>query len=121
MTLDGYDSLVPRKTKAMLDDINGQDSAPLANGNMMLIKPGFDADKLRAAGVTHVISRHDLDLPVEESFPNWKLYRVGDAPPPTSERPPPPRTYGLGILLAMLGVFALFAISYRRNADSDTS
>ncbi len=120
-TLDGYDSLVPRKTKAVLDGINGQDSAPLANGNMMLIKPGFDPAKLRAAGVSHVISRHDLDLPVEESFPNWKLYRVGDVPSPESGRPATPRTYTLGLLLAMVGVFALFAISYRRNADSDTS
>lgn len=52
----GYDSLLHRDTVAMLNDINGQDSAPQANGNIMFIKPTFDKDKLGEAGVTQMWS-----------------------------------------------------------------
>lgn len=120
-TIDGYDSLIPRETKAMLDEINGQDSAPLANGNMMLIKPGFDVDKLRKTGVTHVASTYELDLELEKQFPGWKLYKIAEPQDLPKSTPPPPTSYNLGILLAMLGVFALFAISYTRNVDADPS
>jgi hypothetical protein len=120
-TIDGYDSLIPRETKAMLDEINGQDSAPLANGNMMFIKPGFNVDKLRATGVTHVASTYELDLPLEREFSGWKLYKIAAPRDLPKSAPPPPTSYSLGILLAMLGVFALFAISYRRNVDADPS
>jgi len=34
----GYDSLIPRYTKQMLDIINGEDSAPPENGNMQFVK-----------------------------------------------------------------------------------
>ncbi|MCS7301151.1 MAG: YfhO family protein [Fimbriimonadales bacterium] len=34
----GYDSLLPRHTKRFLDLLNGQDSAPPENGNMLFIK-----------------------------------------------------------------------------------
>lgn len=119
-TLDGYDSLIPRYRKDELDAINGQDSAPLANGNMMFIRPGFDPDKLRAAGVTHAISAHDLDLPVAKAFSNWRIYSLGpNVQPRQTKAPPPPATYRLGLLLAMFGVFGIFALSYRRDADPD--
>ncbi|MFI5387001.1 MAG: hypothetical protein ACHQ50_12880 [Fimbriimonadales bacterium] len=52
--LAGYDSLLDRDTKSLLDDINGKNSAPPANGNMMFIKPGADPAKLAAAGVTEL-------------------------------------------------------------------
>lgn len=117
-TLDGYDSLIPRYRKDELDAINGRDSAPLANGNMMFIKPGFDPDKLRAAGVTHVVSAHDLDLPLVKAFSNWRLYSLGpDVQPRKGLAPPTPGGYRLGLLLAMFGVFAIFALSCRRDAD----
>jgi hypothetical protein len=117
-TLDGYDSLIPRYRKDELDAINGRDSAPLANGNLMFIKPGFDPEKLRAAGVTHVVSAHDLDLPVAKAFSNWTLYSLGTGVEPRkSLAPPTPGSYRLGLLLAMFGVFAIFALSYRRDAD----
>lgn len=54
--LAGYDSLLHRDTVAMLNDINGQDSAPPANGNIMFIKPSFDPVKLGEAGVTQMWS-----------------------------------------------------------------
>lgn len=57
--LGGYDSLLHRDTVAMLSEINGQDSAPPANGNMMFIKPGADRAKLGEAGVTRLIRRID--------------------------------------------------------------
>lgn len=50
----GYDSLLHRDTKTFLDSVNGQDSAPPANGNMMFIKPRFDKERLADAGVTEV-------------------------------------------------------------------
>jgi hypothetical protein len=51
MDIAGYDSLLHRDTKAMLDDLNGADSAPEANGNMMFVKPSADPAKLAEAGV----------------------------------------------------------------------
>ena len=120
-TIDGYDSLIPRETKAMLDEINGQDSSPLANGNMMFIKPGFDVEILRETGVTHVASTYELDLELEKQFPGWMLYKIAEPHDLPKSTPPPPTSYNLGILLAMLGVFALFAISYTRNVDADPS
>lgn len=58
--LGGYDSLLHRDTVAMLNDINGQDSPPPANGNMMFIKDTFDPKKAADAGVTEVWSRNPL-------------------------------------------------------------
>lgn len=66
----GYDSLLDRDTLETLRDINGgQDPAPPANGNIMFVKPGFDLEKLREAGVGEVWSRTDvpgLGEPAEE-------------------------------------------------------
>lgn len=58
--LGGYDSLLHRDTKALLDQINGQDSAPPANGNMMFIKPTASLAGLMDAGVTEVWSENQL-------------------------------------------------------------
>lgn len=58
--LAGYDSLLHKDTKAMLDDLNGQDSAPPANGNIMFIKPTADRQKLIDAGVDQVWSVRPL-------------------------------------------------------------
>lgn len=59
--LSGYDSLLHRDTVAMLNDLNGQDSAPQANGNIMFIKPRFDPVKLGEAGVSEVWSSAGLE------------------------------------------------------------
>lgn len=57
----GYDSLINRGTVEMMREINGgQDPAPMANGNMMLVKPGADVDALRQAGVSRAYSRTPL-------------------------------------------------------------
>ncbi len=58
--LGGYDSLMRRSVKARLDDINGQDSSPPANGNIAFVKPTADPAKLKAAGVTQVWSLRPL-------------------------------------------------------------
>jgi hypothetical protein len=63
--LGGYDSLLHRDTVALLNDVNGQDSAPPANGNMMFIKPGADRAKLAAAGVGAIIRRGPAGAVVE--------------------------------------------------------
>lgn len=57
--IGGYDSLLHRDTKSLLDGINGKDAAPPANGNMMFVKPGFDVEKAKEAGVTDVWSRRE--------------------------------------------------------------
>lgn len=58
----GYDSLMHRETVALLADINGGDPAPPANGNIMLIKPSADPQKLADAGIT-AINGQKLDGP----------------------------------------------------------
>lgn len=58
--LGGYDSLLHRDTKSLLDDINGEDSAPPTNGNMMFIKPSADPAQMADAGVTQVWSAEPL-------------------------------------------------------------
>lgn len=60
--LSGYDSLLHRQTKALLDRVNGRDSAPPANGNMLLVKPGASRDELRAAGVGELWRRAPTGL-----------------------------------------------------------
>jgi hypothetical protein len=52
----GYDSLLHRDSVAALHAIDGQDAAPPANGNMMLVKPNADPRALAEAGVTAVWS-----------------------------------------------------------------
>lgn len=59
LDVGGYDSLIHRETFKILNEINGRDSAPEANGNMALIKPGFDEGKLASAGVRALIDRKD--------------------------------------------------------------
>lgn len=61
--LAGYDSLIDADTKRLLDHIDGQDAAPPANGNMMLIKPTADPQLLADAGVTRIAEGTDLDSP----------------------------------------------------------
>lgn len=56
----GYDSLLDRDTKAMLDSVNGQDSAPASNGNMLLVKPSASLSKLGELGVEEVLSTAPL-------------------------------------------------------------
>jgi hypothetical protein len=65
--IGGYDSLLHRDTVAMLNEVNGRDSAPPANGNMMFVKPGFNVAKLAEAGVQEVWSKEPL--PIESSKP----------------------------------------------------
>ncbi|HXH60087.1 MAG TPA: hypothetical protein VNI20_01880, partial [Fimbriimonadaceae bacterium] len=58
----GYDSLLDKDTVRHLHEIDGQDPAPPANGNMMFIKPGADTAKLAASGVTEVWRLSDYSL-----------------------------------------------------------
>ena len=56
--LGGYDSLLHRDTVKMLADVDGQDAAPPANGNMMFVKKSANLDKLKEAGVSAVIRQN---------------------------------------------------------------
>lgn len=58
--LAGYDSLLHRDTQLFLADVNGQDSAPPANGNIQFVKPSADPQKLGDAGVTEVYSQRPV-------------------------------------------------------------
>jgi len=67
--LGGYDSLLDKDTKTLLDDIDGQGSrrmagsTPVENGNMVFVTPTADLRKVAEAGVTEVWSeRPDLRL-----------------------------------------------------------
>jgi hypothetical protein len=57
----GYDSLLPKASVLRLAEALGQDPAPAANGNMMLVKPGFDSQKLAELGVDTVAARKPLE------------------------------------------------------------
>lgn len=59
--LAGYDSLLDKGTKMLLDAVNGTDSAPSANGNMMFVKSSLDPKKLAEAGVREAWSRKPLE------------------------------------------------------------
>ncbi|MBC8063384.1 MAG: hypothetical protein H7Y17_01015 [Chlorobia bacterium] len=77
--LAGYDSLLNKDTKAMLDEINGQDSAPPANGNIMFTKPSASPDALREAGVSEVWSLRPLEgfgEPFSSSAAGFFRYRL---------------------------------------------
>jgi len=91
--LDGYDSIIPRHRKSLLDSINKKDSAPLANGNMLFLKPGFDAERLMKAGVTYVVSPIPLPYPIEFRGRGWFVYKIGGK----SERPPIPEVLEQGM------------------------
>lgn len=58
--LGGYDSLLHRDTVGLLHNIDGQDPAPPANGNMMFVKTTANPKLLADAGVTRVVSTHPL-------------------------------------------------------------
>jgi hypothetical protein len=53
----GYDSLLDRDTKAMLDAANKQDSSPPENGNMMFVKTTADPSALAMLGVSEINRR----------------------------------------------------------------
>lgn len=61
--IGGYDSLMRNDTAKWLDQINGeQKSPPLANGNMMFIKPGADRKLLAESGVNEIWTLTDYGL-----------------------------------------------------------
>lgn len=60
--LAGYDSLLNADTKRILDEVNGQDSAPPANGNIMFIKSKPDWETLVDAGVSEIWSKRPLEI-----------------------------------------------------------
>lgn len=53
----GYDSLTHKDSAALLRDINGADPSPPENGNMMWVKPTFNAEKLVAAGASLALGK----------------------------------------------------------------
>lgn len=60
LDIAGYDSLLHRDTVEMLREVDGQDPAPPANGNIMFVKPTADSERLREAGVATVFSPQPL-------------------------------------------------------------
>ncbi len=58
--IGGYDSIIDKRTRDQLADIDGEDPAPPANGNMMFVKRNLDAVKLADAGVSDVWSLNPL-------------------------------------------------------------
>jgi hypothetical protein len=69
--LSGYDSLMHRGTVALLGEIDGQDAAPPANGNMMFVKTSANPLLLAEAGVSEVWTNKPMDklgvLPAESN------------------------------------------------------
>ncbi len=69
--LSGYDSLMHRDTVALLKEVDGQDAAPPANGNMMFVKSSANPLLLAEAGVSEVWTNQPTEklgvLPAESS------------------------------------------------------
>jgi len=88
-SLDGYDSLLHRDTVALLQDIDGKGPAPDANGNMMLIKPSADWQKLADAGVSEVWSAEPIsalgEAPKQDNLYKYKLKGPGRASTPAGK------------------------------------
>ncbi len=61
----GYDSIILKQIKKdVLDALNGEDSAPQENGNMMFVKPGGMRSVLATLGVRYIVTREPIgDLP----------------------------------------------------------
>jgi hypothetical protein len=80
--IGGYDSLLHRDTVNLLREINGQDPAPPANGNMMFVKPTADPALLAAAGVDQVWTLVPLPgwYEAEQVRPGWLRYHLPARP-----------------------------------------
>ena len=114
--VQGYDSLYTREYKDLSTAIQGEDSSPIENGNMVLIKR-----------VTHRLPRIARYFLAREPFvgsePRTKLighwsgvyvYDMLDAPTPNSQPPAPDFAFRLGLFLGCVGVGAITcAGSYR--------
>jgi len=83
--LAGYDSLLHKDTKALLDSVDGQDAAPPANGNMVFVKPTANPGKLRDSGVSEVESIRPLP-PLGDAAPEGGIYRYRINPTTTEYR-----------------------------------
>lgn len=57
----GYDSIVDKSVRDRLAEVDGEDPAPPANGNMMFVKKHFDPQRLADLGVTQVWSLEPLE------------------------------------------------------------
>lgn len=62
--IGGYDSLIHRDTVQMLNEINGRNSSPPENGNMMFIFSSADRKKLAEMGVNQIVR------------PNWSTEEI---------------------------------------------
>ncbi|MHB8635995.1 MAG: hypothetical protein ACYC96_05930 [Fimbriimonadaceae bacterium] len=71
----GYDSIIDKRTRDSLADIDGEDPAPAANGNMMFVKKHFDPAKLADAGVTEVWSGNPLPQLGKAPVPTDGIYK----------------------------------------------
>ena len=74
----GYDSLIPRYAKQILDIINGEDSAPPENGNMQFVKQA--SPRLRWMRVAHLLTPEGWQ-PVPEAPAQWEGVYLGRAEP----------------------------------------
>lgn len=76
--IGGYDSLLNKDSQAILAQIDGEDPAPPANGNMMFIKRNVDPIQLGEAGVTEIWSLSELSQFGEpfDSSGGFLRYRV---------------------------------------------
>ena len=82
--LTGYDSIIPKKRKQRVDAINKRDSAPLANGNMVFIKPACDFQALAETGVQFILTTEQLEFPLAYFKDEYKVYTL----PPPARHPP---------------------------------
>lgn len=78
----GYDSLLNKDVVARMNDMNGQDSAPPANGNIMFVKPNFNPKKLADMGVSEVWSRIPLKqmgepFEIADGYARYRLEGLG--------------------------------------------
>jgi hypothetical protein len=105
--VQGYDSLYTMAYKYDLDLIQGQDSSPIENGNMVLVKEFTPQLGLLARYVLSPKRIESEYLKLVEEIEGVHIYRIAGARTPRPHAEYRPFSFRLGLYLMLAGVMAL--------------
>lgn len=105
--VQGYDSLYTRAYKDRLDEIQGRDSSPIENGNMVLVKGYTEELGNIAKYVLSARPLRDSGLELVEAVDGVRIYRIVGARPEPAPDGYRPFSFRFGLYLMLVGVMAL--------------